>query len=187
MHSVHLRIRCTRVVKGFRANRRSENAFRAFRRELNPVTLVRGSLAVIIGKKQQSKMSNLFLNLLSCSTVLAPCPRRLCRQTSGSRRRPVIAPDTHLGSRFSVAGRGGKFIVAQNRTLITVQKSCTKPSYDKLRRPFQVVTHKPRQYVVGCAPIKRADSECDRDPLPTIRISTRWEGHLAPTWTKFDD
>jgi hypothetical protein len=44
MHSVHLRIRCTRVVKGFRANWRSENAFKAFRRELNPVTLARGPL-----------------------------------------------------------------------------------------------------------------------------------------------
>ena len=104
-------------------------------------------------EKQQSKMSNLFLNLLSCSTVLAPCPHRLCRQTSQSRRRPVIAPDAYLGSRFSAARRGVKFIVAQNRTLIAVQKSCTKPSYDKLRRPFEVVTHKLRQYVEGCASI----------------------------------
>ena len=61
-------------------------------------------------------MSNLLLNRLSYPTV-APCPRRLCRQMSESRQRPVMAPDACLGSRLSAAGRGVKFIFAEIRTL----------------------------------------------------------------------
>ena len=68
-------------------------------------------------KKPQNTMSNLFLIRLSCSTILAFLPRRLCGEMSESRWRPVIAPDAVLGSRFNTEGRGRDIIVAENRSI----------------------------------------------------------------------
>ena len=61
-------------------------------------------------------MSNLFLIRLSGSTVLAPFPRRLCRETSESRRRPVVVPDAVLGNYFNTGG-GSEIIFAGYRTI----------------------------------------------------------------------
>ena len=59
-------------------------------------------------KKQQSKMLNLCLNRLSCSTVLAPVQWRLWWQMSESRRRPVIAPDAVFRQSFQRRGERGQ-------------------------------------------------------------------------------
>ena len=61
----------------------------------------------------QSKMSNLILIRLSRSIVLAAFPRRLCRQSSGSWRRPLITSTAYLGSRFSAAWGGGSNLYSQ--------------------------------------------------------------------------
>ena len=85
--------------------------------------------AVKVGKKPQSKMSNLFLIRLSRSTVLAPFPRRLCREMSKSRRRPVVALDAVLGNGFSAGGREGNYIRRKSHCFAHSnheQKSCTK-------------------------------------------------------------
>ena len=59
-------------------------------------------------KKPQSKMSNLFLSRLYCSTFLAPVPRWLCREMSESRQRPVVAPDAVFRRSFQHPGEGGQ-------------------------------------------------------------------------------
>ena len=72
-------------------------------------------------KKQQSKMSNLCLNRLSRSTVLAPVQRRLWWQMSESRRRLVIVPDAVFRQSFQHRGEKGQVIIAENRSISHTQ------------------------------------------------------------------
>ena len=72
-------------------------------------------------KNPKSKMSNLFLSHLCCSTFLARVRHRLRWQVSESRRRPVVAPDAVLGNRFHTGRRGVKVIFAVYRRISCAQ------------------------------------------------------------------
>ena len=91
-------------------------------------------------KKQQSKMLNLCLNRLSCSTVRATVQWRLWWQMSESRRRPVIAPDAVLGGLFCTAGRGVKVIIAENHSISHTQIRAKIMHESKLRHASMPVS-----------------------------------------------
>ena len=84
-------------------------------------------------KKPQSKMSNLFLSRLYCSTFLAPVPRWLCREMSESRQRPVVAPDAVFRRSFQHPGEGGKVIFAVYRRISHAQSRAKIMHKAKLR------------------------------------------------------
>ena len=115
-------------------------------------------------KKQQSKMLNLCLNRLSCSTVRATVQWRLWWQMSESRRRPVIAPDAVLGGLFCTAGRGVKVIIAENHSISHTQIRAKIMHESKLRHASMPVSS---LNAIDCngdygSRIKRVDKSSER-------------------------